>query len=500
MAEKAGIRKVMAEVHTWTGLVCGWVLFVIFFAGSISFFRTELDIWMRPELPFSDGLPPQRVSLATASDYLRRHAPDAAEWTVAMPTVRSPYLDLGWKARDSEGEHSAIISPHPDAPQEQPREIAGAGFLESVHSSLAASDYGGYWLTAAAALVALSALVSGVVVHKKILAEFFTFRAGKKLRSWLDMHNLLGVLPLPFHVMIVYSGLLLTSHTVMNYSQEAAGLSDEEYAARFDYTPQAAENPGGGRRMGDFYPLLQKLRPEGVGEMNLTVIDPDREEAVLTADFYRERSVGNDADLSVTLRLRDGKELHREEVRGGFRQAYGSLYSLHAASFADYPTLWLYFCCGMAGCGVIATGSVMWPMKRRNRKQPPLRGIWWVDRLNIAVFAGFPFACAAFFCAARLLPADLPGREGWEAQSLFAAWAAAALSAFFPLPSNVKWRGLFYAAAALCAAIPLLDIYVGRPIWQSLRAGDALYWAAELCFLTFAAVFLHTACRIAKAQ
>ena len=52
MAKEAGLRKVMAEIHTWTGLICSWVLFVIFLAGSIAFFRAELDVWMQPELPF----------------------------------------------------------------------------------------------------------------------------------------------------------------------------------------------------------------------------------------------------------------------------------------------------------------------------------------------------------------------------------------------------------------------------------------------------------------
>ncbi|EGY64874.1 hypothetical protein HMPREF1028_02225 [Neisseria sp. GT4A_CT1] len=248
MAKEAGLRKVMAEIHTWTGLICSWVLFVIFLAGSIAFFRAELDVWMQPELPFSDGLPDERVSLATALDYLRRHAPNAAEWSVSLPTERSPYLDLGWTESGAEEASYTTISPYPDAPQSKPRETAGAGYLVSIHSNLAAAEYGGYWLTAAAAVVALAAVISGVIVHKKILAEFFTFRAGKKLRSWLDAHNLLGVLPLPFHVMIVYSGLLLTSHTVMTYSQTAAELSDEEFEARSAYVSSRLKKRGSGGR------------------------------------------------------------------------------------------------------------------------------------------------------------------------------------------------------------------------------------------------------------
>ena len=253
--------------------------------------------------------------------------------------------------------------------------------------------------------------------------------------------------------------------------------------------------------MADWYPTVQRLRPNGTDkEINLTITDPDRKEAVLSADYFDKRSVGSNPDLSVAVRLRDGAQVYRKDAYGGFEQAYSPLYSLHTVGFADYPTLWLYFFSGMAGCGMIATGAVMWPMKRRNRKQPPLRGIAWAERINIAVFAGFPLACIALFCTNRLFLAHWDGREIWEALSTFTVWAAAAVAAFFPGPAYIKWRGLFYAAAALCALIPFLDIYVGRPLWLSIRSGDTLYWTVELCFLTFAAIFFLIARRIEKAQ
>lgn len=51
-------------------------------------------------------------------------------------------------------------------------------------------------------------ILSGVITHRRIFAEFFTFRAGKGQRSWLDAHNATGVLALLFHLMIGCSGLV----------------------------------------------------------------------------------------------------------------------------------------------------------------------------------------------------------------------------------------------------------------------------------------------------
>ncbi|WP_421021575.1 PepSY domain-containing protein, partial [Klebsiella pneumoniae] len=42
-----------------------------------------------------------------------------------------------------------------------------------------------------------------------------TFRPGKGQRSWLDGHNAIGVLVLPFHLMISYSSLVLFMYMVM---------------------------------------------------------------------------------------------------------------------------------------------------------------------------------------------------------------------------------------------------------------------------------------------
>lgn len=71
-------------------------------------------------------------------------------------------------------------------------------------------------------MVMLAVLVSGVVIHKRILADFFTFRPRKALgRSILDLHNLTGVLALPFHFIITLSGLAIL---ISCYFPQAPGL------------------------------------------------------------------------------------------------------------------------------------------------------------------------------------------------------------------------------------------------------------------------------------
>ena len=80
----------------------------------------------------------------------------------------------------------------------------------------------GRWLAGAAAMFMLVAIVSGVITHKKIFVDFFTFRWGKRQRSWLDAHNSLSVFGLPFHFMITYTGLVTLMALYMPWGEIVA--------------------------------------------------------------------------------------------------------------------------------------------------------------------------------------------------------------------------------------------------------------------------------------
>ncbi|WP_313644958.1 PepSY-associated TM helix domain-containing protein, partial [Pseudomonas sp.] len=47
---KEGFRQSMAWLHTWTGLLFGWLLFAIFLTGTLSYFKEEVSHWAKPEV------------------------------------------------------------------------------------------------------------------------------------------------------------------------------------------------------------------------------------------------------------------------------------------------------------------------------------------------------------------------------------------------------------------------------------------------------------------
>ena len=99
------------------------------------------------------------------------------------------------------------------------RETAGGNFLYRFHFELYGIDRTiGRWIVGVVSMMMFVAIISGVIMHRKIFADFFMFRPKKKLLSWIDGHAISAVLALPFHIMITFSGLILLGATLLPLS------------------------------------------------------------------------------------------------------------------------------------------------------------------------------------------------------------------------------------------------------------------------------------------
>ena len=72
------VRQSMAWLHTWVGLLFGWLLLAIFITGSVSYYRHELNTWMQPQLASIQIK--QETAITTAFAYLQENAADAESW------------------------------------------------------------------------------------------------------------------------------------------------------------------------------------------------------------------------------------------------------------------------------------------------------------------------------------------------------------------------------------------------------------------------------------
>src|SRR5690606_14128135 len=124
-----------------------------------------------------------------------------------LPDARNNTVRAFWRGEGRRFE-SATIDPAKAQPISE-RETVGGEFFYRFHFQLHyVPVLWGRWAAGQCAMFMLVAIISGVITHKKIFIDFFTFRWGTGQRSWLDAHNAFSVLGLPFHLMITYTGLV----------------------------------------------------------------------------------------------------------------------------------------------------------------------------------------------------------------------------------------------------------------------------------------------------
>lgn len=500
----SSFRVSMAWLHTWFGLVLGYVLMVAFFFGTLSVFDREIDRWALPQTRFEPQpmpsydrmLAPLFAQLTADADEYAREGPKLADpakgalppvaqlqadeyW--AYTTHRDPVLRMGGgflvpHPRDPQGHnhvHGEItIDPRSGQALPATQLKIGSEFFYPMHYGLHLhwQDLG-IWIVGLAALVMLAALVSGVVMHRKLFRELFTFRPRKAgQRSVLDLHNLTGVVALPFHFVFALSGLTIFASLYLPVGEtvlRGPAMAGQQVRAQAMGLP--FERSGRPAALASVDAMVAEAQrrwaargmPGQVGYLEVRHVG----DAQATVSIYR---AGSDrvalVGQAVHFEGASGRVLHEEPPPSAVASINEFLTGLHLQHFEHWLLRWLYVLSGLAGCTCIATGFVFFVNKRRlQHARLGLSGARWADALAVGCVTGMVIAALAILVANRLLPAGLPQRGDWEEGLFWAAWASSFAHAAWrsgavqqgrPSPA---WREQCLAIAVLAVAAPLLN-------------------------------------------
>ena len=471
-------RASMTLLHSWAGVIAGSLLFAIFWMGTLSVFDREIDRWM---MPATRSLPAATTADLDVLWKVQGPVRGATEWSVNQPTERTPMARLRQRGPDGKVRQSWH---HPQTGEALPEgeSFGGSQFLYPFHYNLHLKAYDiGSWLVGFAGMTMLAMLVSGVVIHRKIFADFFTFRPGRQPRRLLlELHTVAGVAVLPFHFAITLSGLVIFFAI---YFPATAKIAYRDSKPTF-----AAESQG----LGDYTRgrANKAATPQSLNKLN------DDARRLWGADpfFIRVRHPG-DANAFVEMRrsfdsevLLNRDALYFDAVTGGLLHQFTTqpvvtvqrfIAGLHSIHFRHWSLRWLYFALGLAGCATIATGFMFWVESRRRRHATEgLAGARVVEALTVGSVTGIILATLVFFVANRLLP---PGttllgetRAGLEVWCFYAAW----LLAFAHAGSRPRraWFEQCLAIALLAGtAVALNWVTTGDHLLRSLA--DRSLWA-----------------------
>ena len=537
----SNFRLGMAWIHTWFGLVLGFVLMVAFFFGSLSVFDREIDRWTIPSsrfepqpMPsFDHMLEPVFQSMQpdkAAIDAIRPQidgAPPVRFETVRMwgayTTHRDPVLTIfsGWevpRAREKDliifG--SRTVDPRNGTSLPDDHLKIGSQFFYPLHYSL---NFGwknlGYWIVGMSALIMLVALISGVVMHRKIFREMFTFRPKRSTqRSLLDLHNLTGVIALPFHFFFAFTGLVIfagiyfpITHTQLDplhelherLEAEETGLPHERAGvpgglASVDAMVSEAQRRWAARGMGGEVGFLT-INHAGDANAYVSVFRAGTDRIALTSE-------------GIHFKGSTGEILREDPPSSAVDSVNEFLTGLHLQHFRHWMLRWLYVLGGLLGCTCIATGFLFFVEKRKKQHaRQGSQGSRVVDALAVTTVTGMMVAALTILFANRLLPDAMP--SGWPGkgtveQGIFwGAWLLTLVHAFWrsaPVAvgrDNPAWREQCLLIAVLAPLTVLANwLTTGDHLLRTLGVG---YWpvaGVDLFILVAAALAAFAARRL----
>ncbi|MFM2404644.1 MAG: hypothetical protein RL223_2524 [Pseudomonadota bacterium] len=544
----APLRQAMAWLHTWFGLVIGFVLIVVFFFGALSVFDREIDRWALPQTRFAPQPMPSfdRVLLPA----LQRVQPDEAEYAAQMPalhdaargpatprldlpadeywaytTHRDPVLAIGTgfrvpQPRDpSTHNHihgQATIDPRDGRAVRADQLKIGSAWFYPMHYGLHLGWMNlGIYLVGLAGLVMMAALVSGVIIHRRIFREFFTFRPRKSVqRSTLDLHNLSGVAGLPFHFFFAFTGLLIfaSSYFLPVTLWPLKPLHDQHEVAEAQATGLPHERAGIAAPLASVDAMMVEARRrwaarDMAGDVGFLMVrhvgDANAIVSLYRAGSDRIALVGQ----AIHFKGSTGEVLHEEPEPPAVSGLHEFFVGLHLQHFEHWLLRWLYVAGGLLGCVCLATGFLFFVEKRKQQHARQGRiGARVVDALGVASVTGMVLAAVGMLVANRALPADLVGKGDWEQGVFWGVWLAAGLHAAWrgaPVAAarlNPAWREQCLALAVLAVAAVALNAWttgdhLGRTLFLQ---PDMAVAGVDLSLLVTALLALWAAQRLAR--
>lgn len=490
-------RQAMTWVHTWFGLCLGFVLMAAFFFGALSVFDREIDRWAIPETrfeaqpmpsfdkmlkPIFEKITPNKESIDQMRDRVNGPMPErfdtVATWG-AYTTHRDPVLGVwaGFEVPNAKNPEERVwgtrtLDPRTGVSLPADQLKVGSEFFYPMHYSLHLHWMNlGMWAVGLAALIMLVALISGVIMHRKIFRELFTFRPKKATpRSTLDLHNLTGVVALPFHFLFAFTGLVIfavvyfpVAHTQLDplhelhekMEAESTGLSAKRAGVKAPIASVDTMVAEAQRRWAakDMAGEVGFLSVQHVGDANSYV------------SIYRAGTdrIANVSD-GIHFKAATGELLREDPPRTAVDSVNEFLTGLHLQHFRHWLLRWFYVLGGLAGCVCIATGFIFFVEKRKRKHAA--RGsnaVRIVDALSVTTVTGMLIATAAILIANRALPENFSGRGDWEEYIFWSAWALSFAHAWWrtaPVREGriaPAWREQAWAVAAMAISAVVLN-------------------------------------------
>ncbi len=490
--------NIFFHTHTISGIFISALLYVIFFAGSFSFFKSEINNWEANTLEVKNSVTDIRFqsildSLNQEQNLYSRditfYLPEknnkiGIQFGAKKDSVGAPLTEKNKKGKGKRGRDSTffILDNQTNQTSNYVDSYSLGEFLYRLHFFAQIPYPYGYHLAGFVAFIFLFALITGVLLHwNKIVSNFYIFRPWSKLKTlWTDAHTALGIIGLPYQFIFAVTGAYYMINIVFTapvteflYNGDRDALyADMGYAD--SKTPPFKNIPL--HKPFDLAPFINKTQQSWKNSKITRVALQNYGDESMTVSM--EGQVHNSTKLTgngkIVFDVKTAQIL--EEKKPMDTASYSDivkslLYKLHFGNYGGYALKILYFLVGIASCFVIISGVIIWLIARDRKNIPLKKRLFneWLVHIYLAVCLSMYPMTALIFIAVKVMH---PAGQNFIYQFYFWGWLL--FSLYFIVRKNnfITTRDTLLLGSLFGFCIPITNgIVTSNWLWISFAKG-----------------------------
>lgn len=474
------------HTHTISGIIITAILYVIFFAGSFSFFKHEIASWQKNtplDKEAKRSLNYNKI-IDTLETKYNLYGREVSFYAHPHSSKVGVYLSQSKDTIKNPGKYAFFyLDPKTFATEAYEKSYDLGEFLYRLHflaqlNKVAELGFPlGYYISGGVAFVFLFALFTGLLVHwQKIVSNFYMFRPWEKLKTlWTDLHTALGVITFPFLFVFAVTGTyflisypLFTQPTIaIQYDGKQDSLyADLGYGSHeLAMKNQTAAKPD----LNHFVDSANKTWT-GANVNHVEVLNyGDASMQVHVAGALPASKKFNSSG-ELVFDVASNTILKQEDPARSFSYseiAENAMYVLHFGDYGGYATKTMYFLLGICSCIVIISGVLIWLVARDKNNIPLKKRKFntWLTRIYLSLSLSMFPVTAASFIAVKLYP---HGGEFFINSFYFWTWLAVTIVFLLQKDIYKICRDNLLAGTLLGICIPIVNgMVTGNWLWKS---------------------------------
>lgn len=500
--------NILFHTHTISGIVISVALYIIFFAGSFSFFRDEIGSWQySKQVTVLDEIPNTIDEILKEISYEHdlngrdvelTHYYNEGNISVNLGSSKDPLLPEEKRAgaffyydTEKKSKSNYIENYHLGE------------FLYRLHFLDQIPYPYGRYLSGFVALFFLFAIITGIIVYwKKMVSNFYVFRPWAKIKTiWTDAHTALGVIGFPFQFVyaltgafFLLKGILIFPMVMGLYDGDANTLYEElEYThPQYDFLNETLNTKV------QVNPFVTEMK-EDWPNFKLTEVHifnyGDQNMHLMLGGHLAYPTKLNGLGQRI-FRMRDGNMVMEKSpvVPSSYLDGVKNMmFRLHLGDYAGYGLRIISFVLGLVSCFVILSGIMIWLVARDKKNVPEKRRRFNFQVANIymAICLGmYPITALEFSLIRIFEPVD----RAFLYQTYFVLWLVITL--FFVFKKDIaftnKWTLILGGLFGLM--FPIVDGIVSRQwFWQAYAQGNTATFMLHLLWIFLGGISLWVA-------